>query len=114
MKTLLKRKLYNGMVEIRDYQRDRFINSNQKVRFVIDNTDLREHGEEMILTPAQLKKGVYLNTLESRINKGQTYEMYGYQWEGKKPQEPMDQEADINFGVKTRLSQMWKDTLKTL
>lgn len=78
MKTLTRKKLYNGnLFEVRSYERDQAIKNGKNVKLIFEN-------EYMILTPTQLKKeGQFINTQYSKINSGQTYGMYGYEWKGK-------------------------------
>lgn len=73
MKTIVKKKIYNGMAELRDYEVQRFIKLNQPVRIIIGD-------EYMDLTVAELKKGHINNTQHSIINNGQTYKLIGWRW----------------------------------
>ncbi len=111
MKVLVKKKLWLGhMVELRDYEVNNFIKYNQTIKVVIDNPDIPEHNQYMILRPAQLKKGRVTNTQYSKFNEGQTYLLIGYKWNGKTIQK--DEEIDINFDTRKKLSEMWRNVLK--
>lgn len=109
MKVLIKKKIYLGRVELRDYEVDRLVENKITVKVVIDNPEIPEHREYMILTPTELKDGQYINTQFSKFNKGQTYLLRGYKWKGIKN---LDEAPSIDINAKKRMSQMWKDVLK--
>lgn len=81
MKKIFKKKIYNGMVELREYEMKRFIEDGKPIRIVVGD-------EYMDLTVAELKKGKFINIQHSIINKGQTYKMYGWRWHGTPYKEP--------------------------
>jgi hypothetical protein len=98
MNIIYKKKIYNGMAELRDYERDRFIKSGKPLKVIFND-------EFMMLTPAQLKKGIFINTQKSIINAGQTYNIYGWRW---KPTGRIEEQFSIPFDVKSRLAEEWK------
>ena len=69
------RKLYRGLVEIRDYDVDRCINLNNNLEIVYND-------EIMILSPKELKskRKSVSNTFNSKMG-GKSYKLYGYKWE---------------------------------
>lgn len=73
MKTITKKKIFNGMVELREYERDKLVRLNTPVKILLGD-------DYMILSVAELKKGTYVNTQHSIINPGQTYRMIGWRW----------------------------------
>lgn len=73
MKTIIKKKIYNGMCELRDYEVKRYIQQNTPVRIIIDDN-------YMDISVAQLKQGKVNNTQHSIINPGQTYRLVGFRW----------------------------------
>jgi hypothetical protein len=75
MKKIFKKKIYNGMCELRDYEVKKYIERNTPVRIVIGD-------EYMDLSVAELKKGKVTNTQHSIINEGQTYKLIGWRWKG--------------------------------
>lgn len=102
MKHIYKKKIFNGMVELREYERDRFVRLDQPVRIFVGD-------EYMDLTVAELKKGTYINTQHSIYNPNQTYKMLGWRWKGKPYRDPQVslfpdvsklKEAMIRNGVK--------------
>jgi hypothetical protein len=58
-KTIEKKKVYNGLGELRDYEIKSAIDNNYAIKLVID-------GEYMILKPSDLKKGHITNTQHSK------------------------------------------------
>lgn len=84
METIVKKKIYMGRVELRDYEVKKFLRNKSTVKVVINNSQIPQHGEFMILTPEELEQGQYINTQFSKYNPGQTYLLRGYKWKGKK------------------------------
>lgn len=97
--TITRRKLFNGMFEIRDYEREAGLKTNGKVKLVLEIEG--EPGQEMILTHKQLKNGKFINTQYSKF-KAQTYGIWGYEW---KPSVNADEQVSINTDVMQRLAQ---------
>lgn len=81
MKTITKKKIFNGMVELREYERDKFVRLNTPVKVIVGD-------EYMVLTVSELKKGTYINTQHSIINPNQTYRMLGWRWHGTPYRDP--------------------------
>lgn len=100
MKTVHKKKLYNGKVELRDYEVDRLVKHKLSVRVFVGD-------EYMDLTPSQLKRGIVVNTQHSIYNEGQTYKLIGYEWKGKKYKE---EDTTIPVNVKLRLKEIWEQS----
>lgn len=98
MKTIYKKKIYQGMVELRDYEVNRLITKNQPIRIFVGD-------EYMDLSVAQLKKGKVTNTQHSIIYPGQMYKLIGFMWEGKLYKE---QDVEINMDIKQRLAEQFK------
>lgn len=99
MKIIYKKKIYNGMAELRDYEVERLLINKDSVKIIIDN-------EYMVLTPTELKiKGRISNTQYSIYNEGQTYKLIGYRW---KPTGRLEEQITIPFDVKTRLAEAWR------
>lgn len=107
MKTILKKKLYNGMVELRDYERDNLVRRQESVKIILDNS-LPESGQYMILSVAQLKKGKPINTQHSIYNQGQTYKLIGWRWQ---PTGRIEEQISIDYDTKLKLKKIW-DKLK--
>jgi hypothetical protein len=103
MRTFEKKKLYKGLIELRDYEIENAIKENESVKLIYD-------GQFMILTPTKLKKEkIFINTQKSIINDGQTYHIYGFRW---KPTSRLDEQVEINFDTRTKLSEIWKEVKK--
>lgn len=87
IRTIEKKKIYRGMVEIKDYELDKAIALGQSVKFIYD-------GKSMTLTPSRLKKEkIFINTQKSIHNEGQTYAIYGYRWN---PTDMVDEQLSLN------------------
>ncbi len=81
MKKVYRKKIYLGMVELKDYERDKFIKLNTPVRMIVGD-------EYMDISVAELKKGRVINTQYSIHNPGQTYKLIGYKWHGTPYRDP--------------------------
>lgn len=99
MKVIVKKKVYNGMAELRDYEVDRFVKYKQTVKIVIGD-------EYMILTPSELRKGRITNTQHSIYDPNQTYKLVGYRWHPKK--EIVHEQLSIDTTVMQRLGELFK------
>lgn len=73
MKKTVK-KLYRGMIEVRDYDVEKCIDLNEYFEIV-------HCGESMILSPEDLisKRRATSNTFNSKVG-GKDYKLYGYEW----------------------------------
>lgn len=72
MRKIFKKKIYNGMVELREHERDRFVRDETPVRIVVEDY-------YMDISVAELKKGIYINTQTSRFGT-KPYRMLGWRW----------------------------------
>lgn len=106
LKVLEKKKIYRGMVEIKDYELDRCIKEGISVKFIYD-------GKYMIKTPSALKKDkIFINTQHSIINDGQTYAVYGYRW---KPTGMIEEQVSMFNSLKQMASTpAWEDLRRKL
>ena len=102
VKIIEKKKLYNGLTELRDYEIKHAINNNYTIKLVID-------GKYMLLTPAKLKQGRITNTQKSIINPGQTYKLVGFRWV---PTGMNDEQVSIDFDARLRLKKEWEKIQK--
>lgn len=74
MKTIYKKKIYNGNVELRDYEIKKLSLTHQPIKIVVKN-------EYMVLSYDQLiRGGKIVNTQLSQFNPRQTYKLIGYKW----------------------------------
>lgn len=87
------------MVELRDYEINRFVKYKQTIKIIIGS-------EYMIFTPSELKKGRVTNTQKSIYNAGQTYKLVGFRW---KPEGRMEEQLTIDLSVKQRLAQEFRE-----
>lgn len=93
MKTIYKKKIYLGNVELRDYEVEKFKKSGVKVWV----------GQEfMELKPKDLRNGKIVNTQFSKINAGQTYRLVAFPW---KPQGEQKDLFSIHTSIIDRLRQ---------
>jgi hypothetical protein len=84
MRVIEKKKIYRGMVELRDYELKKLLELKKPVK-------IRVGDEYMILRYIDLKtKGKITNTQYSIINEGQKYKLIGFEW---KPTKDIDTEA---------------------
>jgi len=69
------RKLYKGLVEVRDYDIEECIKNNKNFEIIFQE-------ESMILTPEDLvnKRKSISNTFQSKIKNAKNYKLYGYYW----------------------------------
>lgn len=102
LKVIYKKKIYNGMCELRDYEVNNLVNKNQEVKIIIGD-------EFMILTPSELKQGKVINTQHSIYNKGQTYKLIGYRW---RPTGRLDEQITMPFATRLRLGEIWRNLKK--
>lgn len=98
MKTVIKKKIWQGMVELRDDEVKKYVGFGKPIKVVVGN-------EYMILTTAQLEKGRVTNTQYSIYNEGQKYLLVGFKWKGIPFKE---EEAGISTDVKLRLAQEFR------
>jgi hypothetical protein len=95
MNIIYKKKIYLGMAELKDFERDKFIATGKPLKVVYND-------EYMMLTTAQLKKGKYINQQKSIINKGQTYAIYGWRWN---PTGRMEEQVSIDFNSLSKMAE---------
>lgn len=81
IKKVYRKKIYLGMVELKDYERDNFVRLNTPVRMIVGD-------EYMDISVAELKKGTYINTQYSIHNPGQKYKLLGWRWHGTPYRDP--------------------------
>lgn len=69
------KKLYKGMIEVRDYTVDECIRKRNALRVKFD-------GEVMILTPHELENNIKSTSgpIKSKFHDGSSYMLYGYTW----------------------------------
>jgi hypothetical protein len=69
------KKLYKGMVEVRDYTVEECIKKGHALRIKFD-------GEVMILTPHEMENNIKSKSkpIKSRFHDGSSYILYGYKW----------------------------------
>lgn len=94
MRVIYKKKIYNGMVELRSYEVEKLLRLKEKVRIFVGD-------EYMDVTPTDLLKGRITNTQHSIINKGQTYKLVGFPWRGTTYKE-VDAGMDIDLRLRLK------------
>lgn len=100
-KTFNKKKIFNGMAELRSIEIDS-LPEGYGAKIVIDS-------EFMLLTPSELKRGIDNGTQHSIYNKGQDYKLLGFRW---KPTGRIEEQFTIPFDTRAKLSELWKAKMK--
>lgn len=79
MKRIEVRKLYQGCIDIRDYDVRECIANNE-------SAEVHHAGDVMILTPEELNNKLVSVTgkMKSKIEGGKDYALYSYRWNPKK------------------------------
>lgn len=84
MTEVFKKKIYQGKVELRDYEWRKLLEKKEPIKIWV--------GEEYMIIPyKELKKGTVTNTQYSIYNKGQTYRLIGFDW---KPEANLDKPVE--------------------
>lgn len=79
MKRIEVRKLYQGCIDIRDYDVKHCIDNNE-------SAEVHHAGDVMILTPEELNNKLVSVTgkMKSKVEGGRDYALYSYRWNPKK------------------------------
>lgn len=102
MKFIRKKKIFNGNVELRDYEVERFKKTGVRV-WVND--------EFMDLSPKDLRLGKIINTQYSRFNLGQTYKLVGFPWNPNGKQKEL---FNVNINVFQRIRENHPELVQKL
>lgn len=104
MKVIYKKKIYQGKVELRDYELRKLLLDKESVKIWVGD-------EYMDLTYRDLKtKGSISNTQYSIINEGQTYRLIGFDW---KPIKDLDRASETG-SVMAKFTEEQMDVLRKI